>query len=563
MAPYQETVTPSNNTAAKGTPSPNDSSEESSSAAAIPSLQLTQSEEQMDDGNITASAQLNNNEEREVIDGQRCSSTSLKDVELSTETAAIRIEAINSNMSTDELSNSTVQCENVIEELDADENDLHDNTVKRRRSSSDSLTYTKFKDPFPSLSMQSSGSSTNISANVAPQHRRIHENNNSTTQSQSQPSPLRTIPQFTNQPSNKLQSNISSISEGQYTPPPFSYYDTSPPHSRSNTPQPSLDKSPIQTVCNNLKKIWLDPFPTPDVSVCSSRKSYNNTPCSSRIRNDDSDDDNIIDGKYANNNIGDSWNKILSLPVIPPIEELDISPEKDSNHNIQKSSEKSKSSPRLQQSISSAAAADILPSIRKVASDGALFPMMKRPSMEDIWGALQSGPDGNDLDINSNNNNSDDDNVEDKKILSWNESFEHANLRGQEDLQQQHNSTVTPKASFHRSHTTPLNTSWDDQIGLRRRAVGDHSNKKGDDDDRQIIDNNRVRQHQQVANNHTITNVTGANLAKEVKLLMKQRESPPNNGTMTPGRLQRVVRKASTFVITPVKTRVQKVHNMQ
>ena len=188
---------------------------------------------------------------------------------------------------------------------------MHDKTINRRRSSSDSLSHIQFKDPFPSLSMQSSGSSTNISANVA-QHRRINEINNNSTTQQTQPSPLRTIPQFdTNQPT-KLQNNTRSISEGLYTPPPFSYYDTSPPHSQSNTPQPP-DRSPIQTVCNNLKKIWLDPFPTPDVSVCSSRKSYNNTPCSSRIRNDDDDDNNIIDGKYVDNNIvtgaSDSWNK--------------------------------------------------------------------------------------------------------------------------------------------------------------------------------------------------------------------------------------------------------------
>ena len=549
MAPYQET---NNNTAVKGTiSSPNISSGESSSAAAVPSLQLTQSEDMIDDeNNITASAQPNyNNEDREVMDGQRCSSTSSKEIE-TLKLMTAKSGGINDKMPDEQ---SKVQSENDVEELEADENDMHD-TISRRRSSSDSLSHIQFKDPFPSLSMQSSGSSTNASGNVAQQRRRIHENNNKSTAQQTQPSPLRTIPQFdTNQPS-KLQSNTSSISEGLYTPPPFSYYDTSPPHSQSNTPQPP-DRSPIQTVCNNIKKIWLDPFPTPDVSVCSSRKSYNNTPCSSRIRNDDDADDNI-DGRYADNNIvmgaSDSWNKILSVPIIPPIEELDISPEKDSNHSVQKSSRVSKSSPRLHQSSNSAAAVDnILPSIRKVASDGALFPMMKRPSMEDIWGALQSGPDGNELDVDNS-----DDNNEGKKRLSWNESFEHNNRGQQKDLQQ-HNSTVTPKASLHKSYTTPLNTSWDDQVGLRRRTVGDNNHSINNDDDRQIIDTNRVKQQQQVANSHTITNVTGANLAKEVKLLMKQRESP-NKGTMTPGRLQRVVRKASTFVITPVKTRVQK-----
>jgi len=544
MAPYQEV----SNIAAKDISSPNVPSGESSSTAAVPSLQLTQSED-VDDENITASAQPNyNNEDREVIVGQRCSSTE-KDL-APTELVATRVGSVNNRIPTDQLSNRTVQSENVVE---ADENDMHDTINKRRSSSSDSLKHIQFKDPFPSLSMQSSNSSTNMSANVA-QHKRLHENkNNSTTHSQ--PSPLRTIPQFdTNQPTNKLQSNIRSISEGLCTPPPFSYYDTSPLQS----PQPP-DRSPIQTVCNNLKKIWLDPFPTPDVSVCSSRKSYNNTPCSSRIRNDNDDDNNIIDGKYADNNIimgaSDSWNKILSVPIIPPIEELDISPEKDSNQSIQKSSEKSKSSPRLHQSNTAAAADNLLP-IRKVASDGALFPMMKRPSMEDIWGALQSGPDGNELDTDFNKNNGDDDNVEGKKRLSWNESFEHNNRGQQKDLHQ-HNSTVTPKASLHKSYTTPLNTSWDDQVGLRRRAVGNENQSiNNDDEDRQIVDNNRVKQQQQVANSHTITNVTGANLAKEVKLLMKQRESP-NNGTMTPGRLQRVVRKASTFVITPVKTRVK------
>ena len=441
-----------------------------------------------------------------------------------------------------------------------------DYNIGEEQAAHQNLAQTQFRDPFPALSQTRSRKTLSCNSQSLNARKNVAQYN--------------TIPQFTSADAQSYnRCSTSSSLSGSFTPPPFTdYYNTtmrrpqSPALRRSNTPQNYLQhehehqqtKSPIQKVCSSLQKLWIDPFPTPDGSVCSSRYSS-----SSRIRHDSCDDfDNNHNGDNSSSNydriIDADWNTILqAIPSIPPIEELSIPEQLQQNEQKkQKKVANTLSCPRLH-SMDVAAAATELP-MRKVSSESALFPMIKRPSMEDIWGALQSGPDGNEFvsDYNKTSNNIGRKTIGQKrrnspKELPWGEQSVHPSRKRDGNMSLRlvtrrddmplrpsinRPPVLTPKA-FHKSRTTPIDTSWE---GIRQRRPANYS-----------INNNNCIDDTSPAN-HTITNTTGASLAKEVKILMDQRDarSPNNGGTMTPGRFRRVFATAN-LVFTPVKRRVR------
>ena len=496
-------------------------------------------------------------------------------------------------------------------EDDEDENDTtaaymnqNDNEIsgRRRKDSSESSSseeeeqyaatkisaaqsHGEFMDPFPFLSpipsKQSRKTLSLTSTNIAK-----HDDN--MIQEKNNISSLKTIPQFTagrttqsSFLSKKQQHSNITPTSGSHTPP-FIHYDPllqSPPMSRSNTPiQPtSVDnnKTPIKVVCNNLQKLWIDPFPTPDVSVCSSTRGYNNnnTPSSSRIRNDTEDDvdDDLDLETYYGHVMGTEWSTILAdVPLIPPEEELqseNIEEEEYDEHQQHQGRKNNndknginKSCPRLH----SLGVSDL--PIRKVVSEGALFPiMMKRTlSMENIWDALQSGPDGNDLitdDYTAKEKETKKKNKEGRRQrrnsdrgLMWDCPIEYTNMEQKQPL-------LSPVRNnghaFRRSQTVPIEkTSWDDGL-LRRRFPPDVTQTMTNRNIASNGNNNRASSNHIIAN-HTITNTTGADLAKEVKTLLKN-EKRDNNNNMKPARirLSKVVATAKHLAVTPVRT----VHN--
>ncbi|KAL3827009.1 hypothetical protein ACHAXA_000073 [Cyclostephanos tholiformis] len=160
----------------------------------------------------------------------------------------------------------------------------------------------------------------------------------------------------------------------------------SPPQSEASTPQqPSAlaQTTPLKSASINNQTSWRDPFPTPDVSV----DSQCGTPLSARLVLGDHDD---IDGDWNESILNDDFtSSFRAIPKIPLIEECTVGT-MDDDHCRQNDT-MSASHPRLE-SIN----VPELPN-RKVSSESN-FPLISMiPSVEDIWSALNAGPDGHEL----------------------------------------------------------------------------------------------------------------------------------------------------------------------
>ncbi|KAL9190287.1 hypothetical protein ACHAXT_007498 [Thalassiosira profunda] len=268
-----------------------------------------------------------------------------------------------------------------------------------------------------------------------------------------------------------------------------------PPISREGTPQPL--STPMDATYNASKKAWMDPFPTPDISV-HSRLS---TPCSSRVKPDN--DDGRIGGILS-----EEWETMLqSIPNIPSIDEL---------HTAQGTSRQERngsSCPRLQTLVSQEALL-----VHKSSSESNL-PMMKRRSFESIWGALQSGPDGNELvtndDLTTGSNKAKRRNSD--KAAIWRDPIEYDEGK-KPQLRRRRNGEA-----LERSFTAPDETpEKSNQTHLSLPAANGGCQANG-------TARRYVKQ-----NSATITTATGENLAKEVKLLIEKRKEGSRS---TPNRL--------------------------
>jgi len=378
-----------------------------------------------------------------------------------------------------------------------------------------------FKDPFPCLtpmpsptpSRQSLTSSYNrLNAQTAAQH---------SIQDHLRTPLLWTTPSKSTQHNQHISQSSNTCSSSSNTTPYTPCVPQMPTlSSRANTPQPlSMPITPINTACNNIQRLWIDPFPTPDASVAS----RHGTPCSSRVQPDNDDLDGDTYGKIMNNG---EWDTILqALPQIPPIEELSTSASED--ERTKRRNIVNISCPRLH----SMDAAEL--TVRKVSSESNL-PLMKRPSMEDIWGALESalesGPDGNELVTKYNHEKAERREKKERRIsekgMNWSEPLEYQ--RSDKPLRQRRQ-----EQTFQRSLTAPVETSWE---GLRRRPLNHLVINENSGSD--IKSNENINTNGHLTNHrNTLTNVTGADLAKEVKMIINQREGRAPKDSMTPNRL--------------------------
>ncbi|KAL7532555.1 hypothetical protein ACHAXR_004701 [Thalassiosira sp. AJA248-18] len=403
-----------------------------------------------------------------------------------------------------------------------------------------------FKDPFPVLtpipptttrnSLQSRYNRLNVKTSVA---RDFTVPNIALTQ----PS-LTPMMNSTHRVKNTAQSKRCSFTD--FSTPQYNFNaPETPPLTRAGARQPlSVQTSPIRTTAyaNNSQKPWIDPFPTPDISV----HSMYGTPCSSRIKYDSEDHDDC-DGDQHGRVLKADWETILqTIPQIPLIEEFNSS----DGAGLRRRS--NKSFPHLQ-SMGSAE-----PSVRKVFSDSNL-PLTKRPSFENIWGALRSGPDGNELVDEYDNGKSEGRKKKarrnSEKSLFLKEPLEyHVSSMQNMPLRRRDQKHV-----FERSSTAPVEASWK---GLQSPliAVTDDNNRNCNANT-QCNGNNNANGHLR-NNSSTITNVTGAELAKEVKMLIGNREGTARGAPMTPNRMSfRTIRavanvkaSAGELVFSPVKT---------
>jgi len=210
--------------------------------------------------------------------------------------------------------------------------------------------------------------------------------------------------------------------------------------------------------------------------------------------------------------------------------------------------------------------------------------MSKRPSLEDFWEALQVGPDGNDLVttddygyLHKNKGRKKRERRASANNLSiiWRDKpFEYQGnelgrprrRRGKEDVHQRSLGAPGKSEAFERrfAASTPTESSWKD---LRSPMI-----PFPDDDgqNNESIDTTDFKKN----NSATLTNVTGASLAKEVKELIVQRKSiasanknPMTRGQslpLTPNRLRfrvlnniktsRAVANAGELVFSPVRS---------
>jgi len=197
------------------------------------------------------------------------------------------------------------------------------------------------------------------------------------------------------------------------------------------------------------------------------------------------------------------------------------------------------------------------------------LPLMKRPSLEHIVGALKSepdwsGPDGNDL-----RNDCD-------WKKEWRDKLERTRdergMIGREPLDRRGGETGGPlrrqarNKTYHRAFTSPVG-AWKD---LRSPLYHFSDDANDDCEYSGVVNGSRRNNTNDHFNRHcvTITNATGADLAKEVKILMGRREGGiaggPADGTMTPNRLRfrawrtikssKAVANAGELVLSPVRS---------
>jgi len=473
---------------------------------------------------------------------------------------------------------------------------------------------TAIKDPFPSLSpmpLKSLQSSRNrLNAQNVAQHNVMNmmqdNNNNNNTQSSSSSSTTTTPVMKSNYqnehltPSNEHDSDDFSTA----TPPHFPPYNYNP--STATSPLPTISPLPrtsttatASTPSNIDQKLWIDPFPTPDVSV----HSRCGTPLSaSRQHNNMSDSMTEENASFTiGKHLYADWETImLSIPDIPiveesrsnynnsPVVEVEVNNTRRKDGVLGVSGATSTSLPRIV--CVDYSTAENFP-VRKVESMPSM--MSKRPSLEDIWGALQVEPDGNDLVTADDYGYLDKSNGRKKRERRgsannassiWrDEPFEYQGnelgkplrRRGKEDVYQRSLGAPGKSEAFERrfAASTPAESSWKD---LRSPMIpypdddGIHSaHVKSNESSINTTDFKR--------NNYaTLTNVTGANLAKEVKELIVQRKgiasasankNPMTRGQslpLTPNRLRsrvlnniktsRAVANAGELVFSPVRS---------
>lgn len=433
-----------------------------------------------------------------------------------------------------------------------------------------------FKDPFPSLTPLPSPMPSRQS--LQSSHNRLNIQDKLRTPA------LWTLSQHNQQASQPSDNECSSGSS--YTSPCTPNVPQTPPRNRVSTPQRlALPITPINTAttCNNHLTLWNDPFPTPDASVASRSRNGSDpfptpdasvssrtpsrfgTPCSSRMRgdNDDLDGDNY--GKIMNNW---EWETIMhALPEIPPIEELG-SPTSEEDQNQIIPTVVNVSCPRLHSMDAAAEELHALTaelSVRRVASENDI-PMVKRRSLDDLWGALEvafeSGPDGNDLETKYKKHQSIDDskkkkegrNSEKGENSNWDNPMENSGI--DKPLHRR----MSKEQIVNKNLTASAEPSWE---GLRRRRplnlthldTNDKSN--GDINANVCLKNHR----------NTLSNVTGANLAREVKMLINQRapkEQPDRlsfrawKALKSSRAVANVRNSAGELVFSPVRTASQR-----
>ena len=319
----------------------------------------------------------------------------------------------------------------------------------------------------------------------------------------------------------------SQINQDEYTTPPTPPYYTP---TRSETPSSYYHRSGMDD------KSWLDPFPTPDISLQSRRNCYT------------SDSNNGFNHQRGRSNIDDEtgqtieeWDEIIQkLPKLPDYDDFETNVKTRGNKKVI-----NKSCPQLD-----ALDDNVLPfrrvstetSLPEIKRNSSLNTLLKRPSMEEFWTALRAGPDGNGIDVGNS-----------KQSNDWDESILRTSSSG--DIHRRDSNRYElvdrdrKKNIIESRQSAPLDTTDDGRFheweGIRRRNVSNQS---------KTLQSNRT---DQIGNNAvTLTNVTGAGLAKEVKLLRER-------GTITPGRFRsflasptvsRVRTSAQERVITPVRS---------
>ncbi|EED92466.1 predicted protein [Thalassiosira pseudonana CCMP1335] len=315
----------------------------------------------------------------------------------------------------------------------------------------------------------------------------------------------------------------SSPSNVRYTTPPFTPFSPHVPQ----TPLLSTAtlQTPVKAPLDVSNKSWTDPFPTPDASVHS------------RYSRDSSD----------NNDDHDHWE--MMLPPIKPLPSLPTHAELDAlaavRHSLSLQSDQKvgkKTTPGLAQKRNDTSSCPRLQSmgvnefpIRRTSSVNDLPPLMSRvPSMEDFWRALQTGPDGNELLLNSSDGEDDDA----KKKKRQQRTPKRRNTLSAQVVADTHRSFFQGRSDVGTlSKNEALKTPMDEKRPLERRATGSNARN--------------------TPSAATLTSVAGADLAKEIRQILDVKKKA--NDTMTPNRhswkgLQSPsVRHVEELVFTPVR----------
>ncbi|KAL7552656.1 hypothetical protein ACHAWF_016290 [Thalassiosira exigua] len=359
------------------------------------------------------------------------------------------------------------------------------------------------------------------------------------------------------------------------------------------------------------QRSWVDPFPTPDASVLSRA----GTPCSLRAKADDDDEEDKADDDDGRPKVilNADWDALFrSVPKVPPAEELDDLPvlgdegeggagRGDSCHRNNNNDDDQKTEagdgragregrgrseslsqrpcPRIPSSgLLAPECADEKgveegegrgePRVKKSSSTSDL-PLMRRPSWDDLWAAFSSGPDGNDLHVDEGGRKGQ------RRLGEGRSRRRGANAGGNEGwaldprggegrnavLRRRRGRRKTSERSsgrwqtLERGATNPADASWRDLItplapppgpspdGENRGSVGECDNSS-----RRTECNNPLRH-----NSSTITNVTGAGLAQEVRKIMVRRERADGTpgAPLSPARV-RSLASATELVFSPV-----------
>jgi hypothetical protein len=301
-------------------------------------------------------------------------------------------------------------------------------------------------------------------------------------------------------------SSIDTSSDDTTTPLKSQNYQDSHAATPPNPPfTPTRSSTPLSYYTRTTtddKKSWLDPFPTPDIFSAQ--------------------------GPQVGS---EEWNRIIkSIPQLPSHEEFSTLRPVKGNSNLNVTN--TLSCPDL----------DVLAgntsSFRRVSSEASLPVMkrnssletlMKRPSMEDFWTALRAGPDGNGID-----------NEIYEQRYDWDESILRTSSSIGDIYRQDSNQYVLVDRGGRKKIIKSIPSSPFDNTddSVRKQNVSNLSAK---------YRGYRSTSVDPIRNNSsTLTNVTGAGLAKELKLLRQQRQL----GAMPPGRIR-------SFLDSPTVSRVR------